>query len=71
MKVSLRSRGDFPVNEFAAKYYNGGGHTNAAGGKSFQPLGETLALFEQQVEQIDDPRLLNFKNVYVGLDGAL
>lgn len=71
VKVSLRSRGDFPVNEFAAKHFNGGGHTNAAGGKSFRPLAETLALFEQQVEQIDDPRLLDFKNVYVGLNDAL
>ncbi|HNY08364.1 MAG TPA: bifunctional oligoribonuclease/PAP phosphatase NrnA [Tenuifilaceae bacterium] len=47
IKVSLRSRGNFSVNEFARKYYNGGGHLNAAGGKSFQPIDATLADFEQ------------------------
>ncbi|MFV0290367.1 MAG: DHH family phosphoesterase [Mangrovibacterium sp.] len=31
IKGSLRSQGDFPVNEIAAKYFNGGGHRNAAG----------------------------------------
>ncbi len=31
IKISLRSKGAFPVNEFAAKYYGGGGHLNAAG----------------------------------------
>ncbi len=46
IKVSLRSRGNFSVNEFARKYYNGGGHLNAAGGKSFQPIDATLADFE-------------------------
>lgn len=31
IKISMRSKGEFPVNEFAAKYYGGGGHLNAAG----------------------------------------
>jgi phosphoesterase RecJ-like protein len=31
-KLSFRSKGDFAVNGFAAKYFNGGGHKNAAGG---------------------------------------
>ncbi|MBQ9469994.1 MAG: bifunctional oligoribonuclease/PAP phosphatase NrnA [Bacteroidales bacterium] len=71
VKVSLRSRGDFPVNEFAAQHYNGGGHPNAAGGKSFSPLPATLASFEQQVAQLSDPRLLGFRNTYVGMDAEL
>lgn len=33
-KMSFRSKGDFPANEFARKYFNGGGHFNAAGGES-------------------------------------
>lgn len=33
VKVSLRSIGKFPANEIAAKYFNGGGHRNAAGGR--------------------------------------
>lgn len=64
VKISLRSRGSFPVNEFAKKYYNGGGHTNAAGGKSFKSFDETIAEFEKLVAEIDDERLLNYKNLY-------
>ena len=33
IKLSFRSKGDFPVNEFASRYYGGGGHKNAAGGE--------------------------------------
>ena len=32
IRVSLRSRGDVDVNLFARRYFNGGGHRNAAGG---------------------------------------
>ncbi|MBQ2033091.1 MAG: DHH family phosphoesterase, partial [Alistipes sp.] len=35
IRISLRSRGNIDVNLFARKYFNGGGHKNAAGGKSF------------------------------------
>ena len=34
VKLSLRSIGDFPANEICKKYFNGGGHKNAAGGQS-------------------------------------
>lgn len=34
IKFSFRSKDDFPVNELAEKYFNGGGHVNAAGGES-------------------------------------
>lgn len=33
IKISLRSIGDFSVNDFARNHFNGGGHTNAAGGR--------------------------------------
>jgi len=33
IKVSLRSKGNFDVNKFAKKHFNGGGHKNAAGGQ--------------------------------------
>jgi phosphoesterase RecJ-like protein len=33
IKVSLRSRGDIAVNKMSEKYFNGGGHNNAAGGE--------------------------------------
>ena len=32
VKVSFRSKGDIPVNTFAAEHFAGGGHFNAAGG---------------------------------------
>jgi phosphoesterase RecJ-like protein len=33
IKISFRSKGSFDVNQFARKYFNGGGHINAAGGR--------------------------------------
>ncbi len=46
IRVSLRSRGDeVDVNVFARRYFNGGGHKNAAGGKSFLSLTETIEYF--------------------------
>jgi len=44
-KISLRSVGDFSVNDFARKHFSGGGHTNAAGGKSDDTLEETITKF--------------------------
>jgi len=34
IKISLRSKGDFDVNSLAREHFNGGGHKNAAGGRS-------------------------------------
>lgn len=45
VKISFRSNGDFSVNEFARKHFNGGGHTNAAGGRSNLPLQKTVEKF--------------------------
>lgn len=45
IKISFRSQGDFDVNQFARKHFNGGGHINAAGGKSFLNLDETIQQF--------------------------
>lgn len=49
IRVSLRSKGEVDVNEFARQHFNGGGHKNAAGGSSFEGLAETLARFERLV----------------------
>ncbi len=51
IRVSLRSRRDVDVNIFARKYFNGGGHKNAAGGKSFMSMEQTIAHFEKAVEE--------------------
>ena len=45
VKISFRSEGEFSVNEFARKHFNGGGHTNAAGGRSDVSLQETIEYF--------------------------
>lgn len=45
IKISLRSKGGFSVNEFSRAHFNGGGHTNAAGGRSDLPLKETVEKF--------------------------
>ncbi|MEJ2904460.1 DHH family phosphoesterase [Pedobacter panaciterrae] len=46
VKLSLRSTGDFPANEICKKYFNGGGHRNAAGGFSDKNLEDTIAQFK-------------------------
>lgn len=50
VKISFRSKGDVPVNEFSNNYFNGGGHQNAAGGVYFGPLNEALKLFNEKIE---------------------
>jgi phosphoesterase RecJ-like protein len=45
IKISFRSQGAFDVNEFARKHFNGGGHINAAGGKSLSSLEDTVKEF--------------------------
>lgn len=52
IRVSLRSRGDeVDVNLFARRYFGGGGHKNAAGGKSFVSLKETANNFRKAVAE--------------------
>lgn len=45
IKISFRSIGDFSVNEFARENFSGGGHNNAAGGKSELSMRETIDTF--------------------------
>jgi phosphoesterase RecJ-like protein len=47
IKVSCRSQGDFSVSDICARYFNGGGHFNAAGGDFFGTLDEAVAVFHQ------------------------
>jgi phosphoesterase RecJ-like protein len=51
IKISFRSQGDFDVNQFARDNFSGGGHINAAGGKSELSLEETIKKFEGLVTQ--------------------
>lgn len=42
VKMSFRSKGDYPVNELASSHFQGGGHLNAAGGISHDDVESTL-----------------------------
>jgi bifunctional oligoribonuclease and PAP phosphatase NrnA len=54
IKISFRSQGDFDVNKFARDNFNGGGHINAAGGKSYDTLENTIKKFERLVKIISN-----------------
>ena len=53
-KSSFRSKGGFDVNTFARKYFNGGGHFNAAGGSSKESLEATVAEFKRAMKENSD-----------------
>lgn len=46
VKISMRSKGDRPVNQFCHEVFNGGGHKNASGGEYYGPLAEAVQLFK-------------------------
>lgn len=52
IKISFRSQGDFDVNQFAREHFSGGGHINAAGGKSYDSLENTIKKFEQLISKL-------------------
>lgn len=54
IKISFRSKGDFSVNAFARAHFQGGGHINAAGGKSETSLPETIRKFEEILPQYQE-----------------
>lgn len=51
IKISLRSKGNFSVKKIAEKYFEGGGHMNAAGGKSSAPMDATVEKFISAVKE--------------------
>jgi phosphoesterase RecJ-like protein len=63
VKLSFRSVGDFSVNIFAREHFDGGGHKNAAGGKSDLNLQETVEKFENLLEDYKDQLLENGKPI--------
>ena len=58
IRVSLRSRGDVDVDTFARRYFNGGGHKNAAGGKSFVSMEETIEHYIKSVNEYHEEGLV-------------
>jgi phosphoesterase RecJ-like protein len=51
IKISFRSKGSFSVNQFARNHFEGGGHDNAAGGKSELSMEETVQKFVELLPQ--------------------
>jgi phosphoesterase RecJ-like protein len=50
VKMSFRSAANFDVNTFARRYFEGGGHFHAAGGKSHDTLERTVERFLESLE---------------------
>lgn len=50
-KWSFRSKGGFDVNTFARTYFNGGGHYNASGGRTYDSLDATVLRFKQALKE--------------------
>lgn len=50
-KWSFRSKGDFDCNTFARKYFEGGGHYNASGGRSSDSLEGTVRKFKEAIKE--------------------
>ncbi|MEN9570962.1 MAG: hypothetical protein RL172_2193 [Bacteroidota bacterium] len=59
-KSSFRSKDGFDVNTFARKYFNGGGHFNAAGGQNKESLDEVVAMFKKAMKENKD-QLSNYQ----------
>lgn len=53
-KWSFRSKGDFDVNEFARKHFEGGGHKNAAGGRSNENVELNVKRFKEILKQYEN-----------------
>lgn len=54
MKLSLRSVGDFPCDQMALRFFNGGGHKNASGGKLQCSMEEALERVKAAIEAYAD-----------------
>ena len=51
VKFSLRSVDDFPCNEMSARFFNGGGHKNASGGRLQCTIEEAVEIFHRAVKE--------------------
>ena len=61
IKISFRSKGKFSVNQFARKYFDGGGHDNAAGARTKISLEETVEKFKGLLPQYKDDLLNSYE----------
>ncbi len=61
IKISFRSKGSFSVNQFARRYFDGGGHDNAAGGRSGESMEETVARFKKLLPKYQAELLASYE----------
>jgi len=54
IKLSFRSQKSFPCNEFAAEFFNGGGHLNASGGEFYGTFDEAIRIYNAGLEAYKD-----------------
>ncbi|CAM1366100.1 DHH family phosphoesterase [Tenacibaculum xiamenense] len=62
IKISFRSKGKFSVNKFARNYFNGGGHDNAAGGRSELSMKDTIARFKSLLPNYKNELLTSYES---------
>lgn len=62
IRISLRSKGEFSVNELARLHFKGGGHRNAAGADSLENMADTLKYFESLLVDYKEKLLVNLIN---------
>jgi len=53
IRVSTRSVDDFPCNEMAAEFFNGGGHKNAAGGSLTCGMEEAVEIVRRAIKKYE------------------
>ena len=51
IKISLRSKGDFSVQEIARKHFKGGGHRNASGGFAYGSIHSVIKKFKKIIAE--------------------
>ena len=61
VKISFRSKGKFSVNKFARNHFDGGGHDNAAGGRSIVSLENTVTEFINFVPKYKQELILSYE----------
>ena len=62
VKISFRSKGTFSVNQFSRNHFSGGGHDNAAGGKSDLSLIETVTKFTSLLSEYEEELKESYEN---------
>ncbi|AUC22954.1 DHH family phosphoesterase [Polaribacter sejongensis] len=62
VKISFRSKGTFSVNQFSRNHFSGGGHDNAAGGRSDASMADTVTKFVSLLPQYQKELEASYEN---------